>query len=858
MPFVSTGKKQSTALQLARLAKSFARRVGPPTPIQGKAWTGPSIGFDTATLLIAPTGSGKTEGAVLPLLAHWLSRQTTDPHHTHGPFALWISPLRALATDLARRLPALLKNLAQDFPELGSFRVSARSSDTPAAIRNRDRKNPPTLWIVTPESLAIWLCQPTFRTHLASTKAVVVDEIHALANSRRGADLSLSLERLQQTCGGRLLRMGLSATCKPQRVAGRFLAGARRPFQILEVPDSAPLEVTIEHLPHVGAGGLGDSLACRLDRELELHQTLLVFTRTRATAERLARRLRLLRPALKDQIGIHHGSLTRDHRRSTEQALTEGKLRMVIASSSLELGIDIGSVGMVVLVHPPGEAVRLLQRVGRSGRGYQAPRRGLILAGNQADLLQAAVTSRAGRMHSLEPIRMAAPAADALCQHLVSEACCAPLDADTFLTMARQSAVYARLSTSQLNRCLEYLKGNLGGEKRLRARLVESASGLVPASGRLRVMLRSWLGTIPPAEFRPVHLIEPDGHRVLGEVDPGYADQLQPGDRFLLEGRPLQVKRVEGSALEVEERPGPAGTPRWGGSQLPLSPMLAKRLHQLNSRATLLLQESDGALQRFFRNQFHLRDHEARLLEEHFELQETVSQIPTPALILAEVIQRDDNTTVCLHTPLPRSANDALARVLAIRLSRQKHGLAFTGGAVADLGLSFQIDPLPEKPAKWIRNLLDPEGAREDFEKGFLESDLVRRRFQELATTGLMLAPQSRSSHPKSGTARPKVGGSNWAGRRLFAQVRRLDRHFPLLVQAMQETQKDFCDFPGALRWMRHGKALPIRVRFLTQPSPFFRHWLERAQAPVASTQNPGSLLQDLASRLRQGAEAAP
>jgi len=840
------------ARHLEWLASAFAQRIGAPTPIQQTTWSWPRFPDEGAQLVVAPTGTGKTWAALLPVLARWLAKKKDPAGVSPGPFALWISPLRALCTDLARRIPSLLKTLAADEPDLHTFTVSARSADTTAMIRRRDLKQPPALWVVTPESLAIWLCQPAIRNLLASTRMVVVDEVHALAGCRRGADLSLSLERLQETTGNKLFRYGLSATCQPHRVAGRFLAGADRSFVVHAMKDKSNLRLDIEWMPHVVAGGQGEALAKRLDREMAIHPTILLFTRTRATAERLARRLRELRPSLANQIGIHHGSLTRDHRRSTELGMAHGDYRVVIASSSLELGIDIGSVGLVTLVQPPGESVRLLQRVGRSGRGPKTTRRGLLLVGSEGELLQATVTCSAGRDNRMEPLRLAAPAEDALCQHLVSEACCGPVDPARFLRMARKSSVYAKLTNRQFVRCLDYLRGYLGGEKRLAPRLIATETGLIPAQRRLKFLLRGWLGTITTTETRPVHLVQADGFRKLGEVDPGFADQLRPGDRFLLEGRSLQVLRTEGDALEVEENHGPAGSPRWGGSLLPLSPMLARRLHQLHGDAARLLREPDGALFDHLRNHHGLGETESKRLVAHFELQDAVSQIPTGEFVLVEIHEEELGPVVCVHTPLPRSANDAVARILGHRLGRKGPPEFLEPGVAGDLGFSFHPKWIPEKPAVWIRELLEPEGAAEDFAAAFLDSDLVRRRFQELATSGLMLAPPSRQGHGKGAVRRPLVGGTTWGARRLFAQVRRLDPQFPLLAQAMRETQAGFCDATLALRWMRKVSGLPIRVRFLSNPSPFSRHWLERTKLPANTTGSVEERLQHYGNTIRR------
>ena len=217
-----------------------------------------------------------------------------------------------------------------------------------------------------------------------------------------------------------------------------------------------------------------------------------------------------------------------------------------------------------------------------------------------------------------------------------------------------------------------------------------------------------------------------------------------------------------------------------------------------------------------------------------------------------EIHLEDLGPVVCVHTPLPRSANDAVARILGARLGRQSAPDFHEPGIAGDLGFSFHPRQVPKKSADWIRELLAPERAAEDFAAAFMDSDLVRRRFQELARSGLMLPPTTSHGQAKGAKKRIQVGGNTWGARRLFSQVRRLDPEFPLLVQAMRETQEVFCDCPTALRWLAKARTLPVRVRFLNQPSPFARHWLQKATMPAIPAGSLEERLQLFGERVRQ------
>src|SRR5579885_863839 len=516
----------------APVRRWFAEAFGKPTPAQRLAW--PAVAAGKHLLLSAPTGSGKTLAAFLPLLSRLLGGPLVP-----GIRLLYVAPLKALGNDARRNLRAHLRGIRRHLPEgRGRLRAALRTGDTLPAARRRLLTAPPDVLLTTPESLAVLLSQPAVAPLFADLQAVIVDEVHALAAGKRGADLALSLERLTALAGGALQRVGLSATCAPLDEAAGFLVGVGRPCTVARVPESAPLELAVEPLESRASGPPLAELIDRLGPELAAHGATLIFTNTRRLAERLAWALRRRFPEWDEQIAVHHSAVAAARRRDVERRFKRGQLRAVVTSTSLELGIDIGSVDRVVLVHPPGGVVRLLQRVGRAGHGPGRRRRGLVLTASAAELLEAAVTVAAGLSGQHEPLRVPAHPLDVLCQQLLGMACERSWHPDEAFALVRRAYPYRNLPRPDFDACLDYLSGRgPGGAAWLPSRLRWQEDSFTVRSDRTARLLRQNVGTILAEERRPVRLLpaeSPDAPpltSVVGDVDDPFADRLRPGDR---------------------------------------------------------------------------------------------------------------------------------------------------------------------------------------------------------------------------------------------------------------------------------------------------------------------------------------
>ena len=842
----------SAAAALAALSPSvrawFVRSFGAPTPAQRFAW--PIVTAGRNLLLAAPTGSGKTLAACLPILGTLQEESTLA-----GVQCLYVAPLKALLGDVRFGLRRALRAMRLEAASTRFVRVGLRTGDTGARRRRQLRERPPDFLLTTPESLALLLSQPAATEYFTGVRWVIVDEIHALVGSKRGADLALSLERLGTLTATEPQRIGLSATCAPLEEAAHFLAGAERPCAIAEIRERTPLELTVEPLVFSGAsefsgGGFLARLVARLEPELLAYRTTLLFTNTRRLAERVAWSLRRRFPAWAPQIAVHHSSLAAERRRAIERSLKRGELRAVVSSTSLELGIDIGSVDQVVLIHPPGGVVRLLQRVGRSGHGPGRARRGLVLTASAAELCEAAVTCAAGHAGQAEPTAPLVAPLDVLCQQLLGMACVRDWAPDEAFALVRRAGPFRDLNRADFNGCLDYLSGRRrDGTAWLPERLRWAAGRFTLLDRRTMRLLWRNLGTILSEEPRPVVQEIDDKndlttHDLIGHVDEAYADRLQPGDRFVLDGRCLEVRQQTRGQVVVHEVLGKPTFPQWAGGEWPVTPKLAERLYLLRVRAAEALREGPAALHRLLAVEYQLPAAAVRELADYFLEQERRSEIPDQATCLVEQVSVLGGGEYYVHTPLHRAGNDALVRVVVHRLARDYDRA--TASLAANLGFAlFVRDPTPLTAAV-LHAVLAADRFEADLREAIQDSVSLRERFHRAAQIGFMVL-----QNPPGGPQR--VGGTDWTERRLFDQARSGDPDFILLRQATRELLHECCDLPAALAYLDSLPRRSLRWRRLTHVSPFAASWSQALAGPAVNLDPPTDALERLHQQITGG-----
>ncbi len=798
----------------------FAANIGAPTLAQRHAW--PAILDRKNFILSSPTGSGKTLAAFMPIVSEVLAQPSA------GLQALYIAPLKALCRDACVNLKRLRRSLRDmGIGAEADLRIGLRTGETSQCVRQRQRIEPPAILLTTPESLAQMLAHEPSHEMFRSLRWVIVDEIHALIGSKRGADLAICLERLEalrwrsgSDDDHELQRIGLSATCAPLATVARFLVGVDRPCAVAQVADSTQKHFVVEPLFDLIHGEqaltLHAALLERLDAELAACQTALVFTNTRHLAERLTWALKRRHPQRSDQIAVHHSAISAARRRSVERRLKQDKLWTVVSSTSLELGIDIGSVDRVIFVHPPGGVVRLLQRVGRSGHRPDEPKHGLLLTASPGELLEAAVTAASGRDGQIEPVALIAQPFDVLCQQIVGMAMTGLWSRTAAFELIRRAAPFSNLSSDDFNDCLDYLSGRRrDGLEWLPVRLTWEGDCFTIADARTAKLLRRNLGTILTQDSCAIRLRVPTrddaaNTQPIGEVDQVYAERLQFGDRFVLDGRCLELIKRDDTALLVDEVFGRPQIPRWLGSGVPMSSELAQRIFLFRVQAAEAMRDGDEALRHWLQHDFELNESAVVALAEYVRQQETVSETPTLTALLIESVAMQACTEYFVHTPLPRAANEVLARVLMDRWI----GKGAAAALAVDLGVYLLVQSATPIDAAGWRQWLHPQQFAEEFSEHLARSELLPQAFARVAQTGLMVLrnPAWRQR---------KVGGKDWPTRRLYDTLRERCPDFVLLRQSEAELLTGACDLEAARKYVDQLASLPIRIRTLRTPSPF-------------------------------------
>ncbi|WP_415914097.1 DEAD/DEAH box helicase [Paraburkholderia sp. J12] len=583
------------------VAAWFRRSFAGPTAAQCAAW--PLIASGRATLVAAPTGSGKTLTAFLAaldeLVREGLENGGALPDAT---LVIYVSPLKALSNDIRLNLERPLEGIAQELVRLGlppvEIRSAVRTGDTPQPERTALRKRAPHLLVTTPESLYVLLGSASGRRMLATARSVIVDEIHALAGNKRGCHLALSLERLDALCGRRLLRIGLSATQKPIDSVARFLVGmgddphTPPACEIVDVGHARARDLAVELPPvpleAVMANDVWERVYDRMAELVVQHRTTLVFVNTRRMAERVARHLTDRLGA--EAVAAHHGSLAREHRFDAEQRLKRGELRVLVATASLELGIDIGDVDLVCQIGSPRSIAAFLQRVGRSGHQVGGTPKGRLFPTSRDDLIECAALLDCVRRGELD--RLAVPHAplDVLAQQIVAEAACEDWHEDALFALVRRATPWAALERAQFDAVLRMLAEGYTSRHGPRAAYLhrDAVHGVLRGRRGAQLVALTSGGTIPDNADYAV-LLEPQAIQI-GTVNEDFAVESLAGDVFQLGNASYRILRVEAGRVRVEDAQGqPPNIPFWLGEAPGRSDELSFAIGRLRAHAERLL-----------------------------------------------------------------------------------------------------------------------------------------------------------------------------------------------------------------------------------------------------------------------------
>ncbi len=745
---------------------------------------------EPALLLIAPTGGGKTLAGFLPTLT-----ELADGAHT-GLHTLYVSPLKALATDIRRNLSTPIAEMALP------IRVEDRTGDTSATRKKAQRVDPPHILLTTPESLALLTSYEDAPRIFAGLQRVIVDEIHALAESKRGDQLMLALARLNRLAPG-LRRVGLSATVDDPAAIARLLARHPDPCPILHAdpgpePDIAML-VTEERPPWAG-GNAAYAIPAVL-REVKRHKTTLIFHNTRAQAEVFFHNLWL---ANEDNlpIGIHHGSLSREVRATVESAMARGDLRAIVCTGSLDLGIDWGDVDLVIQVGAPKNVKRLIQRIGRANHRYNAPSKALLVPANRFEIVECVAALAAARDHDLDGDPRGRGPRDVLCQHILIAACAGPFDATDLYEEFKTAGAYADLTRAEFDACLDFCAtGGYG----LRAydrwrRLQQRADGLWQLRDpRAAKTIRMNLGTIQDTDMLKVRMrFGP----MLGEIEESFIATLSPGDTFLFGGQIVRFESLREMTVEVSrERGRPPRVAAYMGTKFATST-------QLSDRILRMFRQDDWP---------DLPAHTAHWLA----LQRDHSRLPERDRLLVESFPHDGWDYTCFYSFAGRNAQQTLGLLVTQRM--EALGLDPLGFIATDYAtLVYGLKPLPD-PAP----LFQADNLRDGFETWLKSNAVMKRTFRASATIAGLIERNTPSAR-KSGRQ------ATFSSDILYDTLVRYDPDHLILQITREEAMRGLVDF-GRIEEMLTRTAGRIDHVVLDRPSPLAAPmFFEPGRVPVA------------------------
>ncbi|NVZ95604.1 DEAD/DEAH box helicase [Pseudomonas sp. D6002] len=807
------------------------------TAAQAQAW--PLIRQRRSTLIAAPTGSGKTLTAFLAVLDDLVHQGLANggqlPDQT---LVVYVSPLKALSNDIQINLQTPLAGITDhlqrlDLPPL-AIRTAVRTGDTPQKDRALMRKHPPHILVTTPESLYVLLGSDSGRQMLASTRTVIIDEIHAIAASKRGSHMALTLERLQGLCSEPLTRIGLSATQKPIEAVSRFLVGTGRPCEIVDIGHARPRDLDIEVPPvplsAVMANDVWELVYDRLAELARQHRTTLIFVNTRRLAERLARHLseRLGKTA----VAAHHGSLAKEMRLDAEQRLKAGELQVLIATASLELGIDIGDVDLVCQIGSPGSINGFLQRVGRSGHQVGGTPKGRLFATTRDDLIECAALLDCVRRGELDTLLIPVAPLDVLAQQIIAEVSCQEWQEQALLTLIRRASPYAELDERHYQALLQMLAEGYNGRQGLRSAYLHRDAITRTLRGRRGAKLTAVTsgGTIPDNADYSV-LLEPQSLNI-GSVNEDFAVESIAGDIFQLGNTSYRILRVEPGKVRVEDAHGqPPTIPFWLGEAPGRSAELSFAVARFQGQLDALLGATPGNLQPaldWLTGALGLNLASAeQLLDYLARARLALSALPSQdTLIMERFFDESGGTQLIIHTPFGSRINRAWGLALRKRFCRtfnfELQAAASEDAIVLSLSTShsFELDEV------W--RYLNSNTAEHILIQAVLDAPLFGVRWRWNAgvalalpryTGGRKVAPQIQRM--KSEDLIASVFPDQIACLENLAGEREVPEH-PLVEQTLDDCLHEAMDSEGWLALLRRMERGEIRLisRDLPAPSP--------------------------------------
>ena len=771
-------------------------------------------------LVSAPTGATKTLTGFLPVLNE-LVDSAQKGILEHRTYCVYISPLKALSYDIEVNLVEPLEEMEQLNGSPLGIRVAVRTGDTSAAGRAAMLRSPPHILITTPESLAILLSAPRFKRLLTRVQWLIVDEVHAIADNKRGVHLSLTMERLACLSPG-ISRVGLSATVAPIDDVAQFLVGyengSPRDCMVADVQFMKQLDLKVlSPLPDLINSSheeRQEAMHALIHSLVQEHRTTLIFTNTRAATERVVSSLKERYPKhYNENIGAHHGSLSAELRRCLEGRLRRGELRAVVCSTSLELGIDIGYIDLVILLGSPKSVARTLQRTGRSGHRLHETTKGRIIVLNRDDLVECAVLLKSALEHRIDRLRIPQNALDVLAQHVFGMAIDGIIHIGELHSVVRRSYCYRSLERSDLLEVVRYLAGHFAGleDRSVYAKIwYDEETGMMGRRGKLaRVLYSTNIGTIPDEAFVTVKV----GSQPIGRIDEAFLERLRRGDVFVLGGEKYEFLYARGMVAQVNSSVyRPPTIPSWASEMLPLSFDLALEIGRFRRLMDERMNKPKKEALSFVRRHLHVEEYAAESIYMYFKEQYLYSRIATDRRLVVEHYPDQGRSMYVFHALFGRRVNDALSRALAYAVSRLHY--RDIDMIINDNGFCL-ASPQKVRIEEAIE-VLKSSDFRQVLELAVERTEILRRRFRHCATRSLMILRNYKGR-------RKQVGRQQVSSGMLMNAARRISPDFPILKESRREVLEDLMDINGALQViesLRQGR-LSIEHVHANIPSPF-------------------------------------
>ncbi|MGQ4891766.1 MAG: ATP-dependent helicase [Candidatus Njordarchaeia archaeon] len=840
----------------------FKSKYGKFTPPQ--RYSIPLIHMGKNVLIFSPTGSGKTYSAFLVILNE-LYELDIKGELEDKVYCVYVSPLRALSNDIHRNLVQPLQELTNLAEERGykkpSIRVAVRTGDTPTSERSKMLRKPPHILITTPESLAIVLNAPKFSKLLQDVKWVIVDEVHELSDNKRGVHLSLSLERLQDLVKEHeLIRIGLSATQAPVEEIAKWLVGYRddgepRDCMIVNVYFTKKLDIKVitpvKNLLGASLEQATEQMYHIIKELIEKHRTTLIFTNTRSGTERVAFKLReLLGKKYVDSLGAHHSSLGRQTRLDVEERLKKGEMKVVVSSTSLELGIDIGYIDLVIQIGSPKSVAKGLQRIGRSGHALNKPSKGRIIVFDRDDLVECAVLVKAAYDGKIDRVQIPKNALDVLAQHIVGMSLTKKWSVDEAYRLIKRSYCYHELKKEDFLNVLKYLAGyyaELEDRQVYRKIWLDEEEGIFGRKRGSRMIYYLNLGTIPD-EADYVVVLE-KAKRSLGMLSEAFVERLSPGDIFVLGGRTYIFKKVKGTGVFVEPAQGRRPTvPSWVGEMLPRSFDLSVEVGKFREIMEELLRRNvpESSIIEMLVRDYRVDENSAVSIIEYFKEQIAIAGI-VPShrkLLIEEYIDRRGRQNIIFHYPFGRRVNDALSKAYAYIVSKEIKGNVAT--SLTDNGFMLTLPLGKFIEIEKIPKMLKSSELREVLKKAIFNTELFKTRFRHVATRSFMVLRKYKG-HTIS------VGRQQVKSQQVLNFLVKKFPDFPVLVETFREILEDHMDVANAmevLRWIEDGEAKVECLHSEYAPSPFAHSIILVGAEDVVILEDREALLRELHRRI--------